>query len=358
VAWLLKIAHTVCLTRWETARRCAVEVARDPHVLEDMFAATPVERDDLIPLPEALRQLNENQRRAILMREWQGLSYREIGEELQLSQAAVETLIFRARRALAQGLRGEPKTSARMRALNVCSALVTFRHVLSGTAPLKVAATMAVVGATLSSGGALERRDERPGSVVPAIARHDLAAKHAPSQLPPRTSSEASLPARASGPDLVRIGRATPLVAPHTVAGPPAPASANESSLTARVPSEPRASDPGGGAHRELSPTRPDALADPKNTLDRPADRSNGQLAGREGLATGELTDPGSPAEGGNLTTGPVSGPPPREAPPREAPSHGTGVVAPPSSVEAPNLLGAPGLPQPPSAPGPPLAGV
>jgi DNA-directed RNA polymerase specialized sigma24 family protein len=46
----------------------------------------------------------EQQRRAILLREWQGLSYREISDELELSQSAVETLIFRARRSLAQGL--------------------------------------------------------------------------------------------------------------------------------------------------------------------------------------------------------------------------------------------------------------
>ena len=46
----------------------------------------------------------EQQRRAILLREWQGLSYREVAKELDVSQAAVETLIFRARRSLAAGL--------------------------------------------------------------------------------------------------------------------------------------------------------------------------------------------------------------------------------------------------------------
>jgi sigma-70-like protein len=52
----------------------------------------------------------ENQRRAILLREWQGLTYREISAELGLSQAAIETLIFRARRALAQGLEQDADT--------------------------------------------------------------------------------------------------------------------------------------------------------------------------------------------------------------------------------------------------------
>jgi RNA polymerase sigma factor (sigma-70 family) len=44
------------------------------------------------------------QRRALLLREWRGLTYREIAAELELSQAAVETLLFRARRTLARGL--------------------------------------------------------------------------------------------------------------------------------------------------------------------------------------------------------------------------------------------------------------
>ena len=68
---------------------------------------------------DALAELTPNQRRAILMREWQGLSYREIAEELSLSEGAVETLIFRARRSLARkldrsrGASGAVSTSAR-----------------------------------------------------------------------------------------------------------------------------------------------------------------------------------------------------------------------------------------------------
>ncbi|MHB8471020.1 MAG: sigma factor-like helix-turn-helix DNA-binding protein [Gaiellaceae bacterium] len=40
----------------------------------------------------------------MLLRGWQGLSYREIALELGLTRAAVETLLFRARRSLARGL--------------------------------------------------------------------------------------------------------------------------------------------------------------------------------------------------------------------------------------------------------------
>jgi hypothetical protein len=52
----------------------------------------------------AIRRLPPNQRAVILLREIQGRSYAEIAEELELSLAAVETLIFRARRSLSQEL--------------------------------------------------------------------------------------------------------------------------------------------------------------------------------------------------------------------------------------------------------------
>jgi RNA polymerase sigma-70 factor (ECF subfamily) len=99
-AWLIAIARNVCRTRAEVARRRAVEVARSPQLLEETVAA-PARNDELDGLSEALGGLTDQQRRAILLREWQGLSYREIADRLALSQAAVETLLFRARRALA-----------------------------------------------------------------------------------------------------------------------------------------------------------------------------------------------------------------------------------------------------------------
>ena len=48
----------------------------------------------------ALDELSETHHRIIVMRELEGLSYREIGERMELSQAAVESTLFRARRKL------------------------------------------------------------------------------------------------------------------------------------------------------------------------------------------------------------------------------------------------------------------
>jgi transposase len=55
----------------------------------------------------ALEQLAFNQRAALVLRELGGISYREIAATLGVSEAAVETLLFRARRALREQLEGD-----------------------------------------------------------------------------------------------------------------------------------------------------------------------------------------------------------------------------------------------------------
>lgn len=110
-AWLFKIAHNVCLSRLRSARRRGrVETPNSLEALQEVVPGREHLGDELIRVQEVLGGMSEKQRRAILMREWQGCTYREISSELGLSQAAVETLIFRARRALAQGLEQDADT--------------------------------------------------------------------------------------------------------------------------------------------------------------------------------------------------------------------------------------------------------
>jgi RNA polymerase sigma factor (sigma-70 family) len=105
MAWLFKIAENVCLSRRRSSwRRNRIESTSDLELLEQVVPSPRRHRDELIGIESALAAMPEQQRRAIVLREWQGLSYREVGAELELSQSAVETLIFRARRSLAQGL--------------------------------------------------------------------------------------------------------------------------------------------------------------------------------------------------------------------------------------------------------------
>ena len=104
-AWLFKIAENVCLSRRRSSwRRGRIESPSDFEIIEEIIPGPSRQNDELIGIEDALASMPEQQRRAILLREWQGLSYREIAEELEVTQSAVETLIFRARRSLAAGL--------------------------------------------------------------------------------------------------------------------------------------------------------------------------------------------------------------------------------------------------------------
>ena len=173
-AWLFKIAQNVCLSRRRsTWRRDRIESPTDFELVEELTPAPSRRADELMGLQDVLEQMPENQRRAILLREWQGLSYHEIAGELELSQAAVETLIFRARRALAQGLEQPPAPKKRRLARgadwgNVLAGLKSL--LLGGGAAIKVAATVAVVSATTVVAAApVVEHHSRPHT-TPAVA--------------------------------------------------------------------------------------------------------------------------------------------------------------------------------------------
>jgi RNA polymerase sigma-70 factor (ECF subfamily) len=141
-AWLYKIAQHVCLTRRRSwSRRRLVESPQDLDGVRELVGAPVRDTEEIAGLTDALRELPEQQRRAILLREWQGLTYKEIADEMQLSQAAVETLIFRARRALAQALEKLRGTG------DVGSLVAAFKSLLLGGGT-KVAATLVTVATT------------------------------------------------------------------------------------------------------------------------------------------------------------------------------------------------------------------
>jgi RNA polymerase sigma factor (sigma-70 family) len=103
-AWLIAIAHNVCRQRFRTASRRVQEVAYEETVAE---ASVPdPESPSAEEIQRALGQLAFNQRAALVMRELEGRSYAEIAELLDVSTSAVETLLFRARRALREQLEG------------------------------------------------------------------------------------------------------------------------------------------------------------------------------------------------------------------------------------------------------------
>jgi RNA polymerase sigma factor (sigma-70 family) len=116
-AWLVTIARNVVRRRYRELMRRPQEVVLDPEVAA---ALAEVDGPTATELSGAIKRLPPSQRTVILLREIQGRSYAEIAEEMDLSIAAVETLIFRARRSLSEELElvdRVPTTQRRRRGL-------------------------------------------------------------------------------------------------------------------------------------------------------------------------------------------------------------------------------------------------
>jgi RNA polymerase sigma factor (sigma-70 family) len=244
-AWLFKIAHNVCLSRRRASwRRGKVEAPNNLEVLQEVIPAREQAADELIGLQHVLEEMPENQRRAILLREWQGLTYREISAELELSQAAVETLIFRARRALAQGLEQDADTWKRRlrRGADVGGAIAFVKALLGGggAAAVKVAVTAVAVAATAVTAATEGPRPShhvtagKPARVAPRHLAHKASATLAWSSALKTASASAKASTRSAlRKSLAERKLPKPVVLPAappaetTVAATPAPAQAS-----------------------------------------------------------------------------------------------------------------------------------
>ncbi|MFL5962235.1 MAG: sigma-70 family RNA polymerase sigma factor [Gaiellaceae bacterium] len=176
--WLIKIAHNEC-RRLMANRKLHLE-------LPDEIAVEPVERGQADELRRAMGALPAHQRQALVLRELEGRSYGEIAASLDLSVSAVETLIFRARRALREQLDGamscdefvelldDPSARSRVRAhARVCPGCATLDHQYRGrkSALKRIASAFGLPwwGAKLA-GVALTT-----GAVAVALVPHDAA---------------------------------------------------------------------------------------------------------------------------------------------------------------------------------------
>src|SRR3954452_1561611 len=111
--WVYEIAKNACIDQFRRSKR-AEEVSYDAD--EGMGAAdygrlissdaTPdiamERRQDLDHLRGALGGLSEAHHQILVMREFEGLSYREIGERMGMSRPSVESTLFRARKRLSE----------------------------------------------------------------------------------------------------------------------------------------------------------------------------------------------------------------------------------------------------------------
>jgi Sigma-70, region 4 len=251
-----------------SGRRGRLERVQDITILEETVAAPERSPDALIGLTDALCSLPERQRKAILLREWQGLSYHEVGARLGLTQAAVETLIFRARRSLAGALEDPGKRGKRkaLRALDVGGLAAAIKGLFAGSAGVKVAAltvaaaTTATVVATDPAGVWRDRPD--PAASVAVAA--------------PKDSSALS-----DSPSSSSVSAAT-IVAPAETGARPA--------STAVVPAaEAEPSEKRGRAHGQ-------ATAAAAKAKDKDKDKGNNGNGGGNGKALGHSKEPGTPA--------------------------------------------------------------
>jgi RNA polymerase sigma-70 factor (ECF subfamily) len=103
--WLYRVVHNLCIDRMRRRRpQVPVEdapepVDPDPGVLEQM-ARSETGR----AVAAAIAELPERQRQALVLRHFEGWSNPQIGEALDCSVEAVESLLARARRQLAARL--------------------------------------------------------------------------------------------------------------------------------------------------------------------------------------------------------------------------------------------------------------
>lgn len=158
-AWLTTIARNVCHSqRRALDRRGPLASGLD---LDTIALGRPDgdEEELLMGLKDALASIPESQRRALVLREWQGLPTREIASRLGMTPPATQALLTRARHSLAQAL----TAATRRPALSINFGALFFQlrsHVkalFGGSAAAKAVATTAVVAGVAIGGVSVER---------------------------------------------------------------------------------------------------------------------------------------------------------------------------------------------------------
>jgi len=113
-SWMLSIASHYCIDRLRRRRinwlSLEDEFARPMRLASDNFspetAVAHQEREEQVQ--RLLATLSPTDRAAITLLYWYDYSYEEIAEILNLTVSAIKSRLFRARRALAKTVQGEP----------------------------------------------------------------------------------------------------------------------------------------------------------------------------------------------------------------------------------------------------------
>jgi RNA polymerase sigma factor (sigma-70 family) len=282
-AWLAAIARNECWARIRTRMR-------EPLAVDDLEGiastsdplAEAIRRADLAAFWVAIEELPRQQRDALLLREFGGLSYDELAAALSVSGAAVESLLFRARHRLRGRLRA---VYASLAGASWLDALV--KLAAGGGAPVAAKVAAIGVGAAAIGGSAV---------VVPHVFDN-----HHPS----------SGAAERSPAAVVHVRRKAPAVTEQAIAPKAAPVQLVRSVSNDREAAHQRAAPAGrdgrdGGDRRDGGGDRSTALA----SLQAPASDGGSGSPGSSGSSdTGSVdTQPGDPGSGGDGSGGDGSG--------------------------------------------------
>jgi RNA polymerase sigma-70 factor (ECF subfamily) len=252
LAWLYTIASNVCSSsRRAFMRRGPLAAAQDVDALHDVIPTpdrnVPVNADDF---RSALGSMPPAQRKALLLREWQGLSYNEIADKLGLTQSATETLLFRARRTLAHKL--EDKTGVgTVNGFSVAALIRSFLQSGAGKA-VAVALSATAIAVTPAAGPKVQHAGHQTppfadravvGETAPAARGSSLHARSAVTNarhaLPGVDGQVADVRAEAGQAPVEAVAveepKATALVPTPAAAAPPASAESPPSPLDAVV---------------------------------------------------------------------------------------------------------------------------
>lgn len=257
-AWLTTIARNVCHTQRRTSRRHPQEHAEFD--LDRIALAQPdlAETGFMDDVRAALSTLPENQRRALLMREWRGASSNEIATELHLSEPATHALLFRARRSFATAMSASGRPFAGLNVAVLLDQLRGWAKPLLGGAAVKAAVVTTAAGVAVG-GAVLEQRSDE---AAPQRTSGTAEAVDAPS--PERVSQPTAVVerARAGAPRAARERtiRAVERPVVDTASGLPAAPVDDGVTLARRPPTpatEPSRPAPSPGAGEAPAPAPP-----------------------------------------------------------------------------------------------------
>lgn len=213
-AWLGAIARNECHTRNRARMAMPLALVREDDAPVPGVEEVVAEREEIAALAAALGELPRSQRDAVILREFYGLSYDEVGAALGVTESAVDSLLVRARRRLHAALRparvasGVLVVPAALRD-SLAEALPGFASsgpgMLARVAALPVAAKLAGAAATVAVVGSIGTVGYRTADIPPLAPRDAKASPNVDAKPAERDSNPVELepgPSQVSSADV------------------------------------------------------------------------------------------------------------------------------------------------------------